>query len=73
MTTPIIGLIALLVIAIIGWAIAEAKSKAIQFTHSKEEEEGYEEMREAYEHDGGKELSLKDLLKKNYTRGYESI
>ena len=30
-------------------------------------------MREAYEHDGGKELSLKDLLKKNYTRGYESI
>ena len=54
MTTPIIGLIALLVIAIIGWAIAEAKSKAIEFTHSKEEEEGYEEMREAYEHDGGK-------------------
>ena len=65
MTTPIIGLIALLVIAIIGWAIAEAKSKAIEFTHSKEDE--------AYEHDGGKELSLKDLLKKNYTRGYESI
>ena len=66
MTTPIIGLIALLVIAIIGWAIAEAKNKAIEFTHS-------EEMCEAYEHDGGKELSLKDLLKKNYTRGYESI
>ena len=73
MITPIIGLIALLVIAIIGWAIAEAKNKAIEFTHSKEEEEGYEEMQEAYEHDGGKELSLKDLLKKNYTRGYESI
>ena len=36
MTTPIIGLIALLVIAIIGWAIAEAKSKAIEFTHSKD-------------------------------------
>ncbi len=28
MTTPIIGLIALLVIAIIGWAIAEAKKQS---------------------------------------------
>ena len=73
MTTPIIGLLALLVISIVGWALAEAKNKAIEFTHSKEEEEGYEEMHEAFEHNGGKELTLKDLLKKNYTRGYESI
>ena len=73
MTTPIIGLLALLVISIVGWALAEAKNKAIEFTHSKEEEEGYEKMHEAFEHNGGKELTLKDLLKKIYTRGYQSI
>lgn len=73
MATPIIGLAALLVIALIGWAIAEAKSKAITFTHSEEESEGWEEMHEAFEHNGGKELSLRDLLKKNYTGGYKSV
>lgn len=49
------------------------KNKVIKFEHSKAEEEGYEEMQEAFEHDGGKELSLKDLLKRNYTKGYQSI
>ena len=73
MTTPIIGLFVLLVIALIGWAVAETKNKVIKFEHSKAEEEGYEEMQEAFEHDGGKELSLKDLLKRNYTKGYQSI
>ena len=73
MTTTIIGLFVLLVIALIGWAIAETKNKVIKFEHSKAEEEGYEEMQEAFEHDGGKELSLKDLLKRNYTKGYQSI
>ena len=38
MTTPIIGLLALLVISIVGWALAEAKNKAIEFTHSKEKD-----------------------------------
>ena len=49
MTTPMIGLIALLIISLVGWAIAELKSKSITFTHSEAEEEGEEEMREAYE------------------------
>ena len=31
MTTPIIGLFVLLVIALIGWAIAETKNKVIKF------------------------------------------
>ena len=35
MTTPMIGLIALLIISLVGWAIAELKSKSITFTHSE--------------------------------------
>ena len=73
MTTPMIGLVALLVIALIAWAIAELKNKSITFTHSEAEEEGEEEMREAYEANGNKELNLKDLLARNSTKGYKAI
>ena len=68
-----IGLIALLVIALIAWAIAELKNRSITFTHSEAEAEGEEEMREAYEANGNKELNLKDLLARNSTKGYKSI
>ena len=73
MTTPMIGLVALLVIALIAWAIAEIKNRSITFTHSEAEAEGEEEMREAYEANGNKELNLKDLLARNSTKGYKSI
>ena len=73
MTTPMIGLVALLVIALVAWAIAELKNRSITFTHSEAEAEGEEEMREAYEANGNKELNLKDLLARNSTKGYKSI
>ena len=68
-----IGLVALLAIALIAWAIAELKNRSITFTHSDTEAEGEEEMREAYEANGNKELNLKDLLARNSTKGYKSI
>ena len=73
MITPMIGLVALLVIALIAWAIAELKNRSITFTHSEAEAEGEEEMREAYEANGNKERNLKDLLARNSTKGYKSI
>ena len=73
MTTPMIGLVTLLAIALIAWAIAEVKKRSITFTHSEAEAEGEEEMREAYEANGNKELNLKDLLARNSTKGYKSI
>ena len=73
MTTPMIGLVALLAIALIAWAIAELKNRSITFTHSEAEAEGEEAMREAYEANGNKELNLKDLLARNSTKGYKSI
>ena len=73
MTTPMIGLVALLAIALIAWAIAELKNRSITFTHSEAEAEGEEEMREAYEANGNEELNLKDLLARNSTKGYKSI
>ena len=37
MTTPIIGFIALIVIALIGWGVAEMKNRTITFVHSEDE------------------------------------
>ena len=73
MTTPIIGLIALLIIALIGWGLAELKNRSITFVHSEEEKEGEEEMQEAFEANGRKELNLRDLLERNSTKGYKAI
>ncbi|EHO74567.1 hypothetical protein HMPREF9140_00221 [Prevotella micans F0438] len=73
MTTPIIGFIALIVIALIGWGVAEMKNRTITFVHSEDEAEGEKEMQEAYEENGSKELSLHDLLERNYTKGYKSV
>lgn len=73
MTTPLIGLIVLLVVAVFGWIVAEVKNKCVSFQHSEEEAEGEEEMREAYEAHGGRELNLKDLLNHNSTKGYKSV
>ena len=61
------------IIALIGWVIAELKDKCVTFEHSEEEAEGEEEMKEAYEAHGGRELNLKDLLAHNSTNGYKSI
>ena len=49
------------------------KDKCVTFVHSEEEAEGEEEMKEAYEAHGGRELNLKDLLAHNSTNGYKSI
>ena len=62
MITPMTGLIALLIIALIGWVVAELKDKCVTFVHSEEEAEGEEEMKEAYEAHGGRELNLRTCL-----------
>lgn len=73
MITPINALLAFILVALLGWIIAEGKYKIITFTHSPEEAEGYEEMQEAYEKNGCRELTLRDLLKKSCTTGFQAI
>ena len=58
---------------LIGWGLAELKNKTVKFFHSEKEAEGEEEMLEAFEAHGGKEMSLKDILANNSTKGFKSI
>ena len=67
------GFVALIVVAIIGWAIAEFKYKTFTFTRSEkdiEEEEVLEEQRRA---DGFKEMNIRDIMRKNSTNGYNAV
>ncbi len=73
MTTPLIGLVAFVVIALVGWAIAEAKSKAVTFEHSEEEREEAELIYREREEEGFREKGLKDILQSNSTKGFKAV
>ena len=65
--------IALIAIALLGWAVAELKNRCITFEHSEAEKEEagllYNEQKERE----FREQNLKDLLEHNSTKGYKAI
>lgn len=69
----LIGFIALIVVAVIGWAIAEFKYKAFTFTRSDKDVEEEEELEELHRADGFKEMNIRDIMRKNSTNGYNAV
>ena len=69
----LIGLIALVVVALIGWAIAEFKYKAFTFTRSEKDIEEEKELEEMKRADGFKEMNIRDIMCKNSTNGYNAV
>ena len=69
----IIGLIALVVVALVGWAIAEFKYKAFTFTRSEKDIEEEKELEELKRADGFKEMNIRDIMRKNSTNGYNAV
>ena len=67
------GFVALIVVAIIGWAIAEFKYKTFTFTRSEKDIEEEEELEEQRRADGFKEMNIRDIMRKNSTNGYNSV
>ena len=65
--------IALIAIALLGWAVAELKSRSITFEHSEEEREEAELLYNEQKESDFKEQDLKDLLAHNSTKGYDAI
>ncbi|EFB32969.1 MAG: hypothetical protein HXO02_02835 [Prevotella salivae] len=65
--------IALIAIALLGWAVAELKSRSITFEHSEEEREEAELLYNEQKERDFKEQDLKDLLAHNSTKGYDAI
>ena len=69
----LIGFIGLIVVAIIGWAIAEFKYKAFTFTRSEKDLEEEKELEELHRADGFKEMNIRDIMRKNSTNGYNAV
>ena len=69
----LIGLIALVVVALVGWAIAEFKYKAFTFTRSEKDIEEEKELEELKRADGFKEMNIRDIMRKNFTNGYNAV
>ena len=65
--------IALIAIALLGWAVAELKNRSITFEHSEEEHEEAELLYNEQKERDFKEQDLKDLLAHNSTKGYDAI
>ena len=59
----LIGLIALVVVALVGWAIAEFKYKAFTFTRSEKDIEEEKELEEMKRADGFKEMNIRDIMR----------
>jgi len=73
MMTGLYIFIALIVIALMGWGIAELKAKTIHFEHSEAEKEEAELLYEEQKENGFREQNLKDLLEHNSTKGYDAV
>ena len=69
----LLGLIALIVVALVGWAIAEFKYKAFTFTRSAKDIDEEEELEEQRRADGFKEMNIRDIMRKNSTNGYNAV
>ena len=69
----LIGLLALVVVARVGWAIAEFKYKAFTFTRSEKDIEEEKELEEMKRADGFKEMNIRDIMRKNSTNGYNAV
>ena len=69
----VVGLFALIVVALVGWAIAEFKYKAFTFTRSEKDIEEEEELEELKRAEGFKEMNIRDIMRKNSTNGYNAV
>ncbi len=69
----LVGLFALIVVALVGWAIAEFKYKIFIFTRSEKDIEEEEELEEQKRAEGFKEMNIRDIMRKNSTNGYNAV
>ena len=69
----IIGIVALVILALVGWAIAEGKNKTMTYSNNEEEEAVLEKGRQQVEANGFSELNIKDVIRTIATTGYSAV
>jgi hypothetical protein len=71
--TALIGLAALVVVALIGWMIAEGKEKFFRYSNSEEEEASLQRTRDAQKAAGYEEMGIKDVIRTISTKGFSAV
>ena len=71
--TTIIAIVAFIVVALIGWYIAEAKGKYVTYKNNDQEEAVLEQNRCQLEENGYDEKNIKDVINTIATTGYSAV
>lgn len=70
--TAVIGLIAIVVVALVGWGVAELKYKDFSYKVNKEEADGVAKEL-AHHAPTDEELGIKDVIRTISTKGYSAV
>ena len=71
--TTIIAIVAFVVVALVGWFIAEAKGKYVTYKNNDQEEAVLEQNRCQLEENGYDEKNIKDVIRTIATTGYSAV
>jgi chorismate mutase len=71
--TTIIAIAVFVALALVGWCVAEAKGKFVNYQNNEQEDNVLRQNRQQLEKNGYQELSIKDVIRTIATTGYSAV
>ena len=71
--TTIIAIVAFIAVALVGWFLAEAKGKFVNYKNNDQEDAVLKQNRCQLEQNGYEELNIKDVMRTIATTGYSAV
>ena len=69
----LIAIVAFVIVALVGWFIAEAKGKYVTYNNNDQEDAVLQQNRCNLEKNGYTELNIKDVIRTIATTGYSAV
>jgi len=69
----IIAIVAFVVVALVGWAIAECKAKYVNYNNNEQEDAVLAQAHKTLEQNGYTELGISDVIRTIATTGYSAV
>ena len=69
----LIAIVAFVIVALVGWFIAEAKGKYVTYNNNDQEDAVLQQNRCNLEQNGYTELNIKDVIRTLATTGYSAV
>ena len=69
----LIAIVAFVIVALVGWFIAEAKGKFVTYNNNEQEKAVLEQNSRQIEQNGYSELNIKDVMRTIATTGYSAV